>query len=61
MKFKSTSYSFLEELIYYCHKKGAKIAEVPIFFADRTSGKSKLRKMEIVKFPFTLIRLRFFE
>lgn len=59
-KIKSTSYSFLEELIYHCHKKGAKIKEVPIFFADRTSGKSKLRKMEIVKFPFTLLRLRFF-
>jgi dolichol-phosphate mannosyltransferase len=59
-EFKSTSYSFLEELIYYCHKSGAKIAEVPIFFADRVSGKSKLRKMEILKFPFTLLRLRFF-
>jgi len=60
VKFKSTSYSFLEEMIYYCHKNSAKIAEVPIFFADRVSGKSKLRKLEILKFPFTLLRLRFF-
>ncbi len=59
-EFKSTSYSFLEELIYYCHKEGAKIREVPIFFKDRVSGKSKLRKIEMLKFPFTLFRLRFF-
>jgi dolichol-phosphate mannosyltransferase len=57
-EFISTSYSFLEEMIYYCHKEGAKIAEVPIFFKDRTIGKSKLRKIEIIKFPFTLLRLR---
>jgi dolichol-phosphate mannosyltransferase len=57
-EFKSTSYSFLEEMIYYCHLEKAKILEVPIFFKDRTIGKSKLRKMEIVKFPFTLLRLR---
>jgi dolichol-phosphate mannosyltransferase len=59
-EFKSTSYSFLEELIYYCYLENAKIAETPIFFKDRTSGKSKLRKMEIAKFPFTLLRLRLF-
>jgi len=59
-EFKSTSYSFLEELIYYCHLEKAKIAEVPIFFKDRTVGESKLRKMEIAKFPFTLLRLRLF-
>ncbi|MBT4191841.1 MAG: polyprenol monophosphomannose synthase [Candidatus Diapherotrites archaeon] len=57
-EFKSTSYSFLEELIYYCHLEKAKITEIPIFFKDRTVGQSKLRKMEIVKFPFTLLRLR---
>ena len=41
-------------------KEGAKIHEVPIFFKDRVFGKSKLRKMEMLKFPFTLLRLRFF-
>ena len=56
---KSSGYSFLEEMIYRCHKKGAKIAEVPIFFADRTQGKSKLGKKEIYKFPFILLKLRF--
>src|SRR3989344_2550550 len=59
-EFKSTSYSFLEELVYYCHKEGAKIHEVPIFFTDRVFGESKLRKMEVLKFPLTLLRLRFF-
>src|SRR3989344_3552432 len=39
---------------------GAKIHEVPIFFTDRVFGKSKLRKMEVLKFPLTLLRLRFF-
>ena len=60
-EFISTSYSFLEEMIYYCYKEGAKIGEVPIFFKDRTSGQSKLRKIEIAKFPFTLLRLRFYK
>ncbi len=60
-EFISTSYSFLEEMIYYCHREGAKISEVPIFFKDRTIGKSKLRKMEIAKFPFTLLRLRLYK
>jgi dolichol-phosphate mannosyltransferase len=60
-EFKSTSYSFLEEMVYYCHLSGAKISEVPIFFKDRVSGKSKLRKAEIAKFPFTLMRLRLYK
>lgn len=54
---KSSGYSFLEEILYKCYKKGARIAEVPIFFADRRNGKSKLERKEIVKFLITLLRL----
>jgi len=57
---KSNGYSFLEEILYLAVKKGYKIAEVPIMFKDREIGKSKLSRKEMVKFFWTLIRLRFF-
>jgi len=55
----SNGYSFLEEILYYIEKKGFKIKEVPIVFLDRKYGKSKLSKKEILKFFFTIIKLRF--
>ncbi len=57
-KIKSHGYSFLIEAIYRCHKKGFKIAEVPITFRSRTKGKSKLSQSEIFKALKTVIRLR---
>ncbi len=54
----SNGYSFLEEILYRCYKKGFKISEVPITFKDRINGKSKLSKKEIFKFIITLIKLR---
>lgn len=56
---KSDGYSFLEEILYYCKKEGFKIGETPIVFVDRTYGRSKLSKKEMVKFFSTLIRLQF--
>lgn len=56
---KSTGYSFLVELLYRAHRAGAKIAESPIIFYDRTMGASKLRSREIYLGAFNLLRLRF--
>jgi dolichol-phosphate mannosyltransferase len=38
----SSGYIFLVELVYIATKLGYRIAEVPIYFADRTRGKSKM-------------------
>jgi dolichol-phosphate mannosyltransferase len=55
---RSTGYSFLVELLYRAHRAGARIAESPIIFFDRTMGTSKLRRREIFLGAFNLIRLR---
>jgi len=57
---RSNGYSFLEEMIFLCEKKGFKIKEVPIIFVDRKEGRSKLSRKEMVKFFITIFRLRFF-
>ncbi len=54
----ANGYSFLEELLYASYKKGYKIVEIPICFVERRYGSSKLSKKEIMKFLFTLIRLK---
>lgn len=55
---KSTGYSFLVELVYRAHRAGARVAESPIIFFDRTMGESKLRKREIYMGAFNLLRLK---
>lgn len=45
----STGYSFLEELIYLCKLKRFTMQEIPIIFADRKFGKSKICRKEIFK------------
>jgi dolichol-phosphate mannosyltransferase len=56
---KSTGYSFLGELLYRAYRAGARIAEHPIVFHDRTMGVSKLHRREIYLGAFNLLRLRF--
>jgi dolichol-phosphate mannosyltransferase len=56
---KSTGYSFLGELLYRAYRGGARIAEYPIVFHDRTMGVSKLHRREIYLGAFNLLRLRF--
>jgi len=55
---RSNGYSFLEEIMYKCYKKGFKIAQVPIVYKERVKGKSKLSKKELYKFLFTILKLR---
>ncbi|MBI2865622.1 MAG: polyprenol monophosphomannose synthase [Chloroflexi bacterium] len=38
----SSGYAFQVEMNYLCKKRGLTVAEVPIIFADRTMGKSKM-------------------
>lgn len=54
----SNGYSFLMELLHYCQRNGAKIREIPIVFADREFGSSKISHKEILKAFVTLWRLR---
>src|SRR3954454_5539278 len=56
---KSTGYSFLGELLYRAYRGGARIAEHPIVFHDRTMGVSKLHRREIYLGAINLLRLRF--
>jgi dolichol-phosphate mannosyltransferase len=58
-KVKSTGYSFLGELLYRAYRGGARIAEYPIVFHDRTMGVSKLGRREIYVGAINLLRLRF--
>lgn len=41
-RIRSNGYIFLVEMAYVAHRMGLKIAEVPIHFADRRWGKSKM-------------------
>lgn len=55
---KSNGYSFLLELLYICQAQGWRIGEVPILFADRRRGASKISRQEIYKALYTVLRLR---
>ena len=50
-------YGFLVELLFRCQRLGARIAEIPIVFADRRAGKSKLSKRIILESAVLCFRL----
>ncbi len=50
-------YAFLVEMLFRCHRAGATIAEVPITFADRRAGQSKLSKRIILESAWRLLPL----
>jgi dolichol-phosphate mannosyltransferase len=56
---RSTGYSYLEEILWYLHRSGAKLVEVPITFRERRAGRSKINTREAVDKLLTLLRLRF--
>jgi len=41
-RIQSNGYLFLVEMAYLAHRLGYKIGEVPIYFADRRYGRSKM-------------------
>jgi|TARA_B100000795_G_C22770388_1_gene427606 dolichol-phosphate mannosyltransferase len=56
---KSNGYSFFMETIFLVSKFN-EIIEIPIYFKNRTSGKSKIPKIEIIRTLINLFRLRLF-
>jgi dolichol-phosphate mannosyltransferase len=57
-KVNSDGYSFQIEVNYKLWKKGLKIEEIPIVFADRIVGQSKLSGKIISEAMFILVKLR---
>ena len=55
----SSGYSFLIEMLYACQSRGFRVGEVPIIFANRQHGASKISRLEIVRALYTVLRLRF--
>ncbi len=46
---RSRGYSFQQEVLFRCHKSGAKLGEYPILFENRRAGVSKVNKKEAVR------------
>jgi glycosyltransferase involved in cell wall biosynthesis len=53
----SNGYSFLVEMIFKCQHKGFTVGEIPIIFANRERGQSKISHREIYKAMYTVMRL----
>ena len=56
----SKGYSFFMEMVYLIHKEGLSIKEIPIFFKDRSKGKSKIPKIKLFRTLINLFKLKFF-
>jgi dolichol-phosphate mannosyltransferase len=56
---RSNGYSFQIEMSFRAHKKGFKIKEIPIIFADRMEGASKMSKKIVREAIWMVWRLRF--
>jgi dolichol-phosphate mannosyltransferase len=54
---RSSGYSALIELLARCERAGLTIVEVPITFVDRTRGRSKISRQEILRAMLTVFRL----
>lgn len=54
---RANGYSYLIEMLYRCQRLGFTVGEVPIIFADRKLGHSKISRNEIVKAELTVLRL----
>ncbi len=46
---RSRGYSFQQEMLYRCCKAGCRLGEIPIVFADRRAGQSKVNLKEVVQ------------
>ncbi|MCL4441776.1 MAG: polyprenol monophosphomannose synthase [Firmicutes bacterium] len=55
----SEGFGFQVEMLHECNKKQFKIREIPIVFADRAEGTSKMSKKIIFEAFFLVCRLRF--
>jgi dolichol-phosphate mannosyltransferase len=55
---RANGYLFQEEMVYLCERLGLRIREIPIFFADRQTGRSKMSTKTKLEAAIGLIRLR---
>jgi dolichol-phosphate mannosyltransferase len=55
----ASGYAYLEEILWHLARRGARFAEVPIAFADRRSGASKVHAGEALGKARVLARLAF--
>ena len=55
---KSAGYAFQVELHYACHRKGFRLIEVPIYFQERTSGKSKMSMKIVLEAFWRVLEMR---
>lgn len=53
----SNGYSFLLEMLYKVQRQGWQVGEIPIIFADRQRGDSKISRNEIFRAGYTVLRL----
>ncbi len=53
----SNGYSFLVEMLFRCQRIGYTVGEIPIIFANRERGQSKISRTEIYKAMYTVGRL----
>lgn len=53
----SNGYSFLVEMLFKCQRQGYQVGEIPIVFANRERGQSKISQREIYKAMYTVMRL----
>jgi hypothetical protein len=53
----SNGYSFLVEMLFRCQRQNFTVGEVPIIFANRERGDSKISQNEIFKAMYTVARL----
>lgn len=56
---RSNGYAFQEELLYRVEQKQFIVREIPVVFKDRSKGKSKLSKKDIIEFFIVMLKLRF--
>jgi dolichol-phosphate mannosyltransferase len=56
---RSEGYAFQIEMKFRAWRRGFRIAEVPIVFADRTCGRSKMSKRIFAEAIFTVWKMRF--
>lgn len=54
---KASGYSFLIEMLYRVQRRGWRVGETPIIFANRRLGASKISKGEVLKAMATVLRL----
>ena len=54
----SKGYSFFMETIFQINKKGIKIKQIPIHFAHREKGESKIPKIEIFRTLLNIFKLK---